>query len=636
MLVPKVWRGQPGQYFCISTKTHSGNWRDHFFPRSKLRDVKAFVEDNLDRDIYWCPHGFDQPRRRKDYAVLPKLLWADIDEVEPYGMTPLPTIVWESSPGRYAGLWRTKEPVNEDLNRRLTYFIGADHGGWDITQVLRVPGTLNYKYESPPTVKLLWDDGPIYDLEELERVIPQDESTDPQVGEAHQVYQRYHDSLTAWARRTLIHGKPKVGKRSEILWRLNQECLEAGMTTDEAFQLLVVSPWNKFSGRRKGAEQLRRELNKALARKMEAQPVAPPSNKRRAQEQFETAREEYLFLQTPLEDVKEEQIDWLWYPYLARREMTILEGDPGLGKSYLAQMVGAAFVDGKALPVVKTQRPHQGTVVYFDMENSAGTVTKRRLTDNGCHNLVSYYQEEHPFTIDDDEALDAIYDALKRLKPSLVVFDTINTYIGKADTYKASETQQALSQFLAIAKEFNCSVLVLRHLTKSTKEKALYRGQGSISFTGLARVVMTVGQHPDDDDIRVMAVTKLNVTRKPPAITFTIRALPDTLKLQDRSEFLWGDFVDLTSDEILTISTAAGDRESRKEDVGAFLKNILGDGAIPLKEIIRMAEARGIGMKAVRREADTLGIIRHSTGFGKTKLAMWKLPSCDSKLVVPD
>lgn len=626
MLVPKVWRSQPGQYFCISTKDRSGRWQDHFFPRAKLRNVQAFIEENLDKDVYWCPHGFNKPRRLKDHAVLPKLLWADIDEADPRTMKPMPTICWESSPGRYAGLWRVDTTVNEDLNRRLTYFIGADEGGWDITQVLRVPGTTNYKYENMPGVKLQWDDGPEYEIEELERIIPQDHRTDPTFGDATKVYKRYEKRLSRFVRRELLHGHPKPGKRSEVLWRLNQELLEAGMTTDEAFALLMVSPWNKFASRRNGAVQLRRELDKAIETKTKSAPIT---------QKHEDEKPD-IYVTKSLADVEEEQINWLWYPYLARRELTILEGDPGLGKSYLAQMVGAAIVDGKKLPVVKAHRPHKGKVVYFDMENSAGTVTKRRLTDNGCKNLANYYQEEQPFMIDDEDALDAVYDALERVKPSLVVFDTINTYIGKADTYKAAETQQALGEFLAIAKRFDCSVMVLRHLTKSTKEKALYRGQGSIAFTGLARVVMTVGQHPEDSEVRVMSVTKLNVTRRPDALTFTITALPDTLQLQDRSKFDWGEFVDLTSDDIISVQSAMGEKTSSGADCEAFLRDILEDGPRRVEEVQRAAEARGISMKTLRRRANEIGIIKSLHGFGKKKYSLWALPSADSGQFVPD
>jgi hypothetical protein len=281
------------------------------------------------------------------------------------------------------------------------------------------------------------------------------------------------------------------------------------------------------------------------------------------------------------------------------------------------------IVDGKRLPTVRAHKTIKGKVAYFDTENSAGTVTKRRLVDNGCRNMKNYFQEEQFFMVDEEDALDEVYEGLEALKPDLVVFDTINTYIGRADTHKASETQQALSYFSEIAKRFNCSVLVVRHLTKSTKDRALYRGQGSIAFAGLARVVLTIGTHPDDPDTRVMAVTKLNITRKPLALTFTIESLPDKLKYQDRSKFVWGDFVDLDSDEIISVTPS---KKERRTEVEEFLRDVLTDGPMKLNELERAAEARGINMKIVRSVGKDIGIVRETTGFGGKRVATWGLP----------
>jgi archaellum biogenesis ATPase FlaH len=614
MLILRVWRAQPGKYFCIATKSRSGKWEERFFKKTELRKVKPYLDENSDKDLYWCPQGFRQPRRRKEHAAAPKVLWADLDEVQPSRIQPMPTVAWASSPGRFQALWFCDKRVTESLNRRLTYSLGADKAGWDWTQVLRVPNTKNYKYKTAPRVRMLWHDGPSYTVQEIEKKIPEDaEEQGPEFGEAYKIFKKYEKKLTAFARREILGGKPKVGKRSEVLWRLNQECIEAGMTTEEAFLVLRVSPWNKFKKRRNGDNQLRRELEKAVERKLESEPVEPEDLDGR-------------FLTQSLADIEAEQIDWIWYPYLARGELTILEGDPGLGKSYLAEIVGRHIVDGKRLPSVKTRKRVRGRVAYFDIENDPNTVTKNRMLENACRNMKDYYQETTPFMIDDDEALDVVYEALERVRPTLVVFDTVNTYIGRADTHKTSETQQAMGQFLEIAKRFNCAVLVLRHLTKSTKEKALYRGQGSIAFAGIARVVLTVGSHPDEDDTLVMAVTKLNVAKRPPALTFSIVELPDTLKRQDRSRFDWGDFVDLTSDDIVTVVQAAKSK-GRDEELEEALREILSEGPLTRAKVERAAKARGIHIKQLDKVAKRIGVIRDTRGFGKKRVATWSLPS---------
>jgi len=216
VLITRVWKQQPGRFFFLCSKVRK-RWQEHPFDSKSQRfeaDVRDFIERNLDKDLYFCPHGFEKKRRLKDYAVMPKLLWADLDEADPKDMTPMPSIAWCSSPGRYCGLWITSSITNESLNRRLTYLIGADHGGWDITQVLRVPGTTNYKYPSAPRVRLLWQDGPEYALSEIEKLLPSEREAPASFGEAHKIFKRYEKAMTAFCRRELLGGKPRPAHRS--------------------------------------------------------------------------------------------------------------------------------------------------------------------------------------------------------------------------------------------------------------------------------------------------------------------------------------------------------------------------------------------------------------------------------------
>lgn len=623
MIIDRIWKTQPGRFFCLSTKDRSGKWKDHFFRRSQFKELPEFIEKNSDKDLYWCPHGFRSRRRTKDQAEIPKLLWADLDSADPREFGDLmPSVAWESSPGRYAALWVLDSYMTEDINRILTYHLKADPSGWDLGQVLRIPGTRNYKYTSTPKGKLLWADGPSHVLDVLRKKLPKERKareTNVAVG----IYRKYEKNLSGWVRRQLLKGKPKPGKRSEVLWRLVHELVEAGVSKDEAFELLRVSPWNKFSSRRNGDEQLKRELDKSLEQHLI---VEDDESGSREPLDFdnddEDEDEEYRFLTRSMADVEEENLDWLWYPYLARGEVSILEGDPGLGKSYLAQMIAKAICDGdKLMTVKKGMGAVTGKVAYFDLENSSGTVTKKRLTTNGLVHFERYFQEEEPFSIDDDEKMEAVYEAVERLKPTLVVFDTMNTYMGTADTHKASEVQQTFKRFIDIARRFKCAVLVLRHLTKSSKnDKALYRGQGSIAFSGLARVVMTVGTSPDDPDTRVMAVTKINVCKPPKALTFTIESLPDTLKEFDRSRFVWGEFVDLSADEIIAHRERESDGDG--DAVSDWLRVFLSEGSMSFASIMRAAGPKSFAEKQVMRAGRVLGVIRDGEGKG----TMWSLP----------
>lgn len=624
MIIDRVWKQQPGKWFCLSTKDRSGKWQDHFLRRSQFKDIPEFISTHSDKDLYWCPHGFLKPRRLKRYAEIPRLLWADLDESDPREFGDLmPSVAWESSPGRYAGLWVLNAYMTEEVNRGLTYHLKADPSGWDLSQVLRIPGTRNYKYTSAPKGRLLWMDGPSHDVDALRRKLPRErKATEANVAVG--IYRKYEKNMSGWLRRQLLKGKPKPGKRSEVLWRLVHELVECGVSKDEAFELLRVSPWNKFATRRNGDEQLKRELDKSLEQHLIVEDDT--ENPREPLEALEGSEddddEEYRFLSRSMADVEEENLDWIWYPYLARGEVSILEGDPGLGKSYLAQMIAKAICDGEHLMSVKNgSTPVTGKVAYFDIENSTGTVTKKRLKHNGMSHYERFFQEEEPFSIDDDEKMEAVYTAVEKLRPTLVVFDTLNTYMGTADTHKASEVQQTFKRFIDIARRFKCSVLVLRHLTKSSKnEKALYRGQGSIAFAGLARVVMTMGVSPEDTDTRVMAVTKINVCRPPRALTFTIESLPDTLSEQDRSRLVWGTFVDLSADDI--IASPSREKDTDADVVVAWLKVFLSDGSMAFSTVMRAAGPKAFTEKQVLRAASVLGVRRDGEGKG----TMWELP----------
>lgn len=626
MIIDRIWKQQAdGRYFYFCTKSASDKFREHVFTKSEWGDIPQFLQDNADKDLWFCPHGFDDSQRKKTFAVLPRLLWSDLDEVDPRTLKYKPTVAFESSPGRYVGLWFTDKPVTEELNRRMSYFVGADKSGWDLTQILRVPGTLNYKYKSTPKVRTLWMDGPTYKVRDLEGWLPGDETSGADVGEetdAAAIYKKWEKKLPAWCRRELLRGKPTPGKRSEMFWKLGQTLIETGIPMDDAAVLLKASPWNKFKDRRGEDAQIERELNKAVNKHMQA-------DKRINRVKGDDDNGERRLIFRSMDQVETREIEWLWYPWLAYGELVIMEGDPGLGKSYVMQVISRCVCDGLKLPTEhKGDQPRQGKVLYCDLENSADTVTKKRLEWAGLKKESNFIQMEEPFSMADDDVLDELLEFIERERPTMVVFDTLNNYLGAADAFKGHEVAQVFQRFRDIARRFNCCVVVLRHLTKSSKEKALYRGTGSIQFTGLARIVITVGQSPTDSETRVMAVTKINIAKPPRALEFIVEGVHDP-KDRDKSKFIWGDFVDLSADDI--VSVPAKKENSEKEDAIAFLELQLEDGPCELTKLERMAESRGVSLRTLHRAADDLGVIKKSKGFGKDKRAYWSLPGVNEE-----
>jgi len=623
MIIARIWAKQPGQYFCLSTKSPSGKFRDHFFTRDEFPEIRDFLRDHKDSDVWFCPHGFKQKKRVKEFAVLPLLLWADLDEVHPAKLKLRPTIAFESSPGRHVGLWLMDSKVSEELNRKLTYSIGADISGWDLTQLLRVPGTLNYKYDDSPRVRVLWADGEKYSVQALERELPDAPSNIAVTSDAAQAYQRWEGTLPHWCRRELItKTPPKEGKRSEMLFKLANTMLECGVPRADGVAMLQASVWNKYEGRRDEDRQLGRSWDKAVNKHLKPKKATKGST-------VTDSDKDYQFISRSLADIEEREFDWVWYPYLARGEVTILQGDPEAGKSFISQNVSGHILTGKQLPCHVDGMPTpKGVVVYFDLENTADTVTVKRMRWNGYHGemMKNFYQEEHPFSIDDDEAVDKVCEGLARVNPTLVVFDTLNTYIGKADTNQGAQSQQSFIRFKKIASQFNCAVLVLRHLTKGSRDKAMYRGQGSIAFTGVCRVEITAGMHPTEAGLRVMARSKGNLTKRPPALTYEIIDRGNKQE-RDKSEFRFGDFEDLTAEDIVSV-ISKDDRDASAKamnDAQDFLGQQLSEGPKEVRSLVKMAEARAINDRTLRRAADQLGVVRKMKGFGSSRETYWSL-----------
>jgi hypothetical protein len=129
------------------------------------------------REVYQCAHLLMSRRRLKACAAPLVACYVDGDGAKPTANTPPPTAVVASSPGREQYWWRLSRPVEpeagEDLNRRLAYAMSADLSGWDLTQLLRVPGTRNCKYPEAPVVELTHLSGDSYDPLELAASLPE-------------------------------------------------------------------------------------------------------------------------------------------------------------------------------------------------------------------------------------------------------------------------------------------------------------------------------------------------------------------------------------------------------------------------------------------------------------------------------
>jgi hypothetical protein len=649
LTIRKLWRkcGEDAKFFCISTKVPNteNTWKDHFFRPDQFEDIPEFLQEHHHLELYFCPHGFNRRSRTLEEVVAPKLLWADLDEVNPELIPDRlkPTVAIQSSEGRFVGLWvLTDKAVTEDLNKRLNKHICPEsHSSWIFTKALRMPGTNNRKYRPPQKVMLLWDDGPKYTYGQLDKLLPNVGEPKQSGSTAREIFNKYRKHIDVSLQREIFRGQPKKGVRSEMIWKIIMAFLEAGATEDEIYEVVHVSPWNKFAGLRTEERSIRKQIAKAFGDKLtgHGNKVKPKHKKTELEADLDDGKyneaEETRELQVlQMSEVEEEDVDWLWPGRLPKNELVILEGDPGVGKSFLAQYIGCRVADGKKLPMEYPtgDKPEKGRVLYFDLENDAARVTKKRLVANGLKNLKDFYQVAAPLSIDDPDDMELVFEVMNKIKPVLVVFDTINNYIGGADIHNSKEATQALTPFSQLARNFNCTVIVLRHLTKNSKgTSALYRGQGSIAQTGVARVVLSVGRvenYVDDDEDTTkyvgMAVTKNNLAHMGKTLVYHIDYdVKAKGGYDDKAKIDIDGYIDLDADELL------GPREEKKKgkeskdggeknalaNAEAFLLDQLNQGQkVKFSKLLDEAEVSSVTHRELRMAAKKLKVVKEK-GF---------------------
>lgn len=272
----EVW-GERHGWVDIPSKTN-GHWIPWYaeWPNAEGEidtRIKAATEDG--EDVYFSAALFASRGRRLADAEACEWLWADLDEVTPEACAAVgypPTLCWESSPGRYQALWQMDRFVLpaplEALNRALTHRLGADPGGYDLTQVLRVPGTRNFKYPDAPSVALVWESDEVYDPRDLWRQLGPQSSVRSSIARGG----RGAAKLKVPARaRALLRVKPGdesgagvvAGERSARLWELECLLIEAGWTDEQVARVVGDSVWNKWKDVSTGDSRLRADIRKA-------------------------------------------------------------------------------------------------------------------------------------------------------------------------------------------------------------------------------------------------------------------------------------------------------------------------------------------------------------------------------------
>jgi len=295
-----------------------------------------------------------------------------------------------------------------------------------------------------------------------------------------------------------------------------------------------------------------------------------------------------------MNEVEATEIDWLWYPYIPYGKITVIQGDPGDGKTTVVLAIAAAITTGAALPESKTAAPPM-SVIFQTAEDGLGDTVKPRLVQSGadCERVIVIDESEKELSLSDIR----IEQAITLTGAKLFILDPLQAYIGAdVDMHRANEIRPVLKRISAVAEKTGCAVVVIGHLNKGAN-KSQYRGLGSIDIQAAARSVLTVGRIKGKPYTRAIVQGKNNLAPEGQAIGF---------ELDPATGFRWIGTLPITIDELL--SGIMPERDTTYDRAVDFLKAELADGEKAAAFLFEKAASKEIQERTLRSAKQALAI----------------------------
>lgn len=533
-VLARIWgRDREGYVFlpwipghCKTKEERKKNYHEgmaYAWPQDEAK-ILAHLDNHPKDDVYFAPCLFLDRRRIEQFAEAERSLWADLDEVDPNEIDHdyRPTIAWETSPGRFQGIWlldrlRVGASWADKENHRLTVYLGADPSGWDTTQLLRVPGRANWKPGYPTkglqnaTQGLLWDNGPRYtpdDFQDLPAVSggAEDLITDDTLGvgqiDRHAVWAKARLKVSRTVREYMSIRDLEAADgadRSEVLWQIERDLADAGCTMAEIVAVVQKTVWNKYAGRQDEIKRLSMEAAKAIKIGGKDPDKKPKKDDDSPLEEVEesAAKPGVQWLA----DVMAHRISrprWLIRNVWSRGGCGFIAGDPKSYKSWIAlDMVtsiatGTPFLNDPQFAVIGGPQP----VLYVQEEDGEIIVRDRleqvvegKAPDQHWHGAMSMEGDQlmwnpptHPilmgfyvrsgFTASDPGWQAWLLEIVGDLKAVFTLVDTMGTTAGGVDTDRAQELMsKILRPMRTIADQTQCAMGFVHHNKKGTESQ---------------------------------------------------------------------------------------------------------------------------------------------------------------------
>ena len=288
------------------------------------------------------------------------------------------------------------------------------------------------------------------------------------------------------------------------------------------------------------------------------------------------------------EDIKQTSVEWLWFPYIPFGKLTIIQGNPGEGKTYFAMMLTAACTNRKLFPNMEDIEPFN--VIYQTAEDGMGDTIKPRLIEAGADlsRVMVIDDTEEALTLSDDR----IEKAVRQNRVRLVIIDPVQAFIGAdVDMNRANEVRPVFRKLGMIAEKTGCAIVLIGHLNKSSGTQSTYRGLGSIDIMAAVRSLIFIGKVRKDPTTRVLIHEKSSLA--PPGETMAF-------KLGDEEGFRWVGAYEISADELLDGKEGKA-TETKLERGRKLIMELLADKKeISIRELDEKAKEQGISGRTMR------------------------------------
>ena len=295
-----------------------------------------------------------------------------------------------------------------------------------------------------------------------------------------------------------------------------------------------------------------------------------------------------------MSEVQSQEIEWLWYPFIPYGKLTIIQGDPGDGKTTMVLNLAAKLSKGEALDEnMKVTEPVN--VIYQTAEDGLADTVKPRLELAGadCERIIVIDESDKSLSMVDER----LEEAIVRTGARLLILDPIQAYLGGGmDMNRANEARDMTKKLGALAEKTKCAIILIGHMNKASGNKAAYRGMGSIDFFAVARSVLLVGRVEGESNTRAVVQIKNNLAAFGHPKAFAL----------SEDGFKWlGDY-EITVDEVLGgITPKANKMEQAKQMLRELAET---QSAVLSNEIFDRANELGISKRTLENAKKELGV----------------------------